>query len=150
MGNVTAWQDRVWEDAQPEIGEERVAEVETALGVRFPEDYKACVKRFHGGNPRDNAFEFDDPDVGRMGSCLGVLLSFSREDPGNIGERYRRLSPFLPEGVIPFGDDGGGDLMCFQYHGSDPPTVVYWHHGERSVVPLAPTFSDFIEMLRPE
>ena len=124
--------------------------MEQALGVTFPEDYRACVKRCHGGRPRDNNFSFVDPAIGRMESCLGVLLSFSDDDAENIVETHRRLQPFLPEGVIPIADDGGDDFVCFQHGGQDRPSVVYWHHGDRSVVPLSESFSSFLDMLYAE
>ena len=142
-----SWQDIAWVDCQGEIGDAEVRKVEQALGIAFPDDYRACVKRCHGGRPRDNNFSFTDPTVGRMESCLGILLSFSEGDPENILETHRRLLPFLPHGIVPIADDGGGDFICFQYSGGDRPSVVYWHHGEGSVVPLSKSFSDFLGML---
>jgi hypothetical protein len=83
-----------------------------------------------------------------MGSCLGVLLSFDEGDPENMLVTHEDLAPFLPPGVIPFADDGGGDFICFKYEQAEAtPQVVYWHHGEREVVPLADTFTGFLEML---
>ncbi len=140
-------QDIAWEDCRGELQDADVLSVEQALGVTFPEDYRECVKKCHGGRPRDNNFSFVDPVVGRMESCLAVLLSFSDDDVENIVETHRRLQPYLPEGVIPIGDDGGGDFVCFQYTAQDSPSVVYWHHGDRSVVPLSGSFSAFLEML---
>jgi hypothetical protein len=55
----------------------------------------------------------------------------------------------LPQGVIPIADDGGGDFVCFRYTAAQP-SVVYWHHGGRSVVPLSDSFSGFLEMLYAE
>jgi cell wall assembly regulator SMI1 len=105
------WQDIAWEDCRGELQESDVQEVEHALGVTFPEDYRSCVKTCHGGRPRDNNFSFVDPAVGRMESCLAVLLSFSDDDVENIVETHRRLLPFLPQGVTPIADDGGGDFV---------------------------------------
>jgi hypothetical protein len=85
-----------------------------------------------------------------MESSLAVLLSFSDDDVENIVETHRRLLPFLPQGVIPIADDGGGDFVCLQYAGQAQPSVVYWHHGDRSVVPLSESFSGFLDMLYAE
>jgi cell wall assembly regulator SMI1 len=145
-----SWQDIAWEDCRGELGDAEVGTVEQALGVTFPEDYRACVKKCHGGRPRDNNFSFLDPALGRMESALAVLLSFSDDDVENIVETHRRLLPFLPHGVIPIADDGGGDFVCFQYAGQAQPSVVYWHHGEPSVVPLSESFSGFLETLYAE
>jgi hypothetical protein len=59
----------------------------------------------------------------------------------------------LPEGLVPFADDGGGDYMCLDYRNKpEAPGVVYWAH-ERgkhdSVFPLANSFSEFLDILQP-
>jgi cell wall assembly regulator SMI1 len=145
-----SWHDIAWEDCRGELQEAEVQRVEQALGATFPEDYRACVKKCHGGRPRDNNFSFVDPKVGRMESCLAVLLSFSEDDIENIVETHRRLQPYLPTGVIPIADDGGGDFVCLQYATQARPSVVYWHHGDRSVTPLSDSFSGFLGMLYAE
>ena len=146
---LTTWRDKQWDGCHSPLGPGRIEAVERALGVEFPADYRECIRTCHGGHPRENAFWFDDPVVGRMGSCLGVLLSFTEGDSENILETYNDLRVQLPSRTIPFADDGGGDFMCFSYKaGTTAPTVVYWPHGEADLIPLASSFTDFIDMLR--
>jgi len=145
-----SWQDIAWEDCRGELGDADVRNVEQALGVTFPEDYRACVKKCHGGRPRNNDFSFLDPTIGRMESSLAVLLSFSDDDVENIVETHRRLLPFLPQRVIPIADDAGGDFVCFQDAGQAQRSVVYWHHRERSVVALSESFAGVTDMLYAE
>lgn len=148
---VLTWRSKEWEGCHPPLDTDRVEAVQRALGVELPPDYRECIRLCHGGRPRQNAFWFDDPVVGRMGSCLGVLLSFTEEDNENIVETYRSLRPHLPIRTVPFADDGGGDFMCFRYsEGIAYPTVVYWPHGEADVITLADSFSEFIDMLNDE
>lgn len=142
------WRKLQWSNCQRALSEEEIRRVEEALGVRFPTDYRDCVQHCHGGKPHPNMFWFDDPDIGNMGSSLGVLLSFNPDDSENILDTYRRLSPFLPPSIIPFADDGGGDFMCFNFHQPGPSSVAYWHHGEEDVVPLSDSFSSFLDLLR--
>jgi hypothetical protein len=82
-----------------------------------------------------------------MESCIGILLSYSSDDPENIFTAYESLKPSLPAGAIPVADDGGGDFVCLDYSRGSPPTIGYWHHGESSLVTLAASFTDFINML---
>ncbi len=84
-----------------------------------------------------------------MEGCLGVLLSFSEDDPENILRTHERLSPYLPSGAIPVADDGGGDFVCLDYSGGGSPRIGYWHHGDRSLVPLASSFGACIGSLKP-
>lgn len=141
------WRKLQWSNCRSVLGEEEIRRVEEALGVRFPEDYRDCVRHCHGGRPQPNEFLFEDPDIGTMGSDLGILLSFDPDDIENIVDTYRRLSPFLPPSIIPFADDGGGDFMCFDFRSPGPPSVVYWHHGEEDVVHLSESFSSFLALL---
>ncbi|HPS80001.1 MAG TPA: SMI1/KNR4 family protein [Thermoanaerobaculaceae bacterium] len=127
--------------------DEVFATAERVFCVRLPDDYRECARLCHGGQPTENAFAFDDPEIGRMESCLGVLLSFSQDDPENIFEAYESLRASLPGGAIPIADDGGGDFVCLDYGHGSPPSIGYWHHGENSLVPLASSFSGFLSML---
>jgi SMI1-KNR4 cell-wall len=146
------WQDLTWGRCDPPIGDDRVDEVERILRVRFPADFRDCVKQCHGGRPTKQDFRFRDAK-GEMGSCLGVLLSFAPNKAENILDIYRMLAEQLPAGLIPFAEDGGGDFMCFDYSnkdGADTPRVVYWHHEGlpgNDVSPLSPSFSTFLDML---
>jgi hypothetical protein len=144
------WKNNVWRNCDPSIQMARIAQVERELGVTFPEDYKDCVQRCSGGSPAKDEFAFDDPDVGFMGGCVGILLSLAPDHDDSIVETYKLLAPFLPVGAIPISDDGGGDFVCLDYSKGGSPTIGYWHHGFPSLVPLAPTFSDFLDMLYDE
>lgn len=141
------WRDIEWEGCHTPVSEEVIDRAQRLFGVVLPPDYRDCLRVCHGGRPAKNAFAFEDPDVGRMESCIGVLLSYSDDDPESIFAAFESLKPSLPEGVVPISDDGGGDFVCLDFSRGSPPRVGYWHHGEDSLVPLAPTFSAFIGML---
>jgi hypothetical protein len=115
--------------------------------VVFPDDYKECARLCHGGRPKRNAFTFEDPEIGRMESCVGVLLSFSEDDPESIFATHERMHSFLPRGAVPIADDGGGDFICLDYSHGTPASIGYWHHGADSLVRLAPSFTAFLGML---
>jgi hypothetical protein len=87
-----------------------------------------------------------------MGTALAALLSLDRDDPSSMLATALALAGELPQKVVPFGEDAGGDYSCFDYRSSDSnPTVVYWHHeraGDDSISPLAPSFTHLLEMLR--
>jgi cell wall assembly regulator SMI1 len=144
------WKNMIWEDCDPPIPLARVAQVERELGVAFPNDYRECVQHCSGGCPVRGLFAFDDPDIGLTGSCVGILLSFVPNHDEGIVKTYKLLAPFLPQGAIPISDDGGGDFVCLDYSKGGAPTIGYWHHGETRLVPLAKTFSDFLNMLHHE
>ena len=121
---------------------------EALLGVRFPDSYRALLPELNGAC---GEAEFPLPDEERGGS-IGVWLSLLPWDAESV---WSTLSAWgeheLPRRLIPFGEDGGGNYVCFDYRHSDVPSVVFWHHeleAEEGIFPVAATFEEFLRMLR--
>lgn len=151
MTNMS-WRSLKWNHCHPVIGDAEVVAVENALGVRFPSDFRACIQECHGGSPSNRSFRVPAAGI-QFGSCLAVLLSFSCDDPENILKTCGCLMDQLPNGLIPFATDGGGDYMCFDFNALNAegtPTVVYWHRAglaENEFTKLSKDFSGFLESL---
>jgi hypothetical protein len=110
----------------------------------------------HGGTPVERrCFTVQHPHLGPSGSGVGALLSLNPRDEDHIVNIMKLLAvdDQLPDQIIPFADDGGGDMMCLDYRQDpDHPKVVYWAHEEEkdtSIFPLADTFTEFLAMLEP-
>ncbi len=121
---------------------------EALLVVRFPDSYRALLLEFNGAYG-DAEFPLLDKE---RGGGIGVWLSLL---PWDMESVWSTLSAWgehgLPHQLIPFGEDGGGDDVCFDYRHSDVPSVVFWHHelgAEEGIFPVAATFEDFLGMLR--
>jgi SMI1 / KNR4 family (SUKH-1) len=148
------WSALGWEGCRHKASDIEIGEVEAELSIKFPDDYKECVRVCAGGYPKNSNFTFTDQRYGVMQGCLGAMLSFDKDDPENFLETYRELSEQLPEGLVPFADDGGGDFICFDYRTTEKPnapSVVYWHHERNaadSLTHLCDSFTAFIKMLR--
>lgn len=141
-----------WFEPGAPVGDAVVEVIEQQLGVHLPPDFLECAKRYHGTGPEvECAFTYQDPDRGSVESCLGALLSFDLEEEYNILTIRSLLADQIPPGVIPFGEDGGGDFICFDFRASAAqPPVVYFAHEKPSgqrLIPLAADFASFLEML---
>ena len=84
---------------------------------------------------------------------IGGFLGFEDEEY-NIIDSYLSPPEFFPSGLIAFAENGGGDLVCFDYredkNRSDPP-IVYWNHEAdvgKDVSFVAKNFDEFIGMLK--
>jgi hypothetical protein len=142
------WRLLKWEGCKPPLLEERLEAVERELGVRFPDDYRQCVAQCQGGRPEPGAFEVNLRDGTTLTSCVGVLLSMEPDDPENVIEMTHTEG--LPQGVVPISDDGGGDYVALRFRSKSlPPKVVYWFAEAQEVIELAPSFSQFLDLLRP-
>jgi hypothetical protein len=145
-----------WKNCSDPIADEAIDSVERRLGVRFPPSFRAAVKKYHGGYPKIGGFEYLDPESNEIyGSGLGRLLSFNVEEYENIVDRNERQPEGMPQGLVIFGIDGGSGYICFNYQdmGCVDPPVVFWTFNtfsEETIIPLADSFNEFIEILRPE
>lgn len=122
-------------------------DVERYLGIKFPQDYKECVKLFNDGYPEPDVFNVDeDNDI--VFSCL---LSFTNEE-ANILEVNDIASGYLPEGIFPFAEDQFGNLICFDYRqDKESPIIIFYDHEteneENKFLRICDTFPELIEGL---
>ncbi len=121
---------------------------ELLLGVRYPASYRKVLASHH------NAYgDADFPVPGTThGANIGHWLSLAPWDTSSI---WSCLSTWqehkLPRLVVPFGGDGGGNLICFDYRISKEPSIAFWYHelrGEDGLATIAPTFDHFLSLLK--
>jgi hypothetical protein len=107
-----------------------------------------------------DCFDYPDPNLG--GRKNGDSIAFIRfEEIAQHIELEKIVNEqaegdiryMFEDGLIPFGDNGGGDFICFDYRKdrttNDPPIVI-WNHDmglEHRVVFIANNFEEFVGML---
>jgi hypothetical protein len=144
----------VWQTTNDPADPAEIARVEAALFLRFPHDYLKVVIPYHGGHPhRESPYIIDLPTQGD--TAFQALFSFDRNSRDYIVRVWGGFFAHLPLHIIPFADDGGGNLFAFDFRESrDAPTVVFVDHevlneqGFLNVVSLSTTFSEFVAGMR--
>ena len=135
------------------VKSEHIEEAQRRLGVKFPPLLIECVKNNNEGRPKRSSFDFILPDGNDEGASLAAFKSFDLNESDNIVLYQEDPPEYFPKGLIAFGEDGGGDLICFDYRtGKDNlnPPVVYWSHEyeeNEGISYLADNFDDFMDML---
>lgn len=148
-------QEQSWVTSAEPVSEERIDAVQKTLGVKFPDTFVACVRKWNGGRSEPDCFPYFDTEWNRWDQgSIGVLLDFREPMDKYLKQIYRddrdlwkdmdiqpwwtieddnlfeRPDHFTP-GLIAFAEDGGGNHACFDYRTGrdipDPP-VVFWHH----------------------
>lgn len=143
--------DVTWTDFDlrnaPLAAEESIRKAEAQLGVRFPPDFVEVARRHQGAAPTPAAFPLADGSS----SVFNNLLHFEKSPQAtNIVNTRLDLEHLLPEGVIPFGVDPGGNYLCFDYRTSpDRPAVVFWAHDMPGgdTQRIAASFSELLQKL---
>ena len=137
-----------FEPTEDPIDPSQIDGAEALLGIRFPTSYRTVLANHH--NSYGDA-DFAVPGV-NDGASIGHWLSLSPWEHGSVWSSLSTWTEhLLPHAVIPFGQDGAGNCICFDYRLGPDPSVALWYHelsGTEGLVTVAATFDNFVGLLR--
>lgn len=125
-----------------ELSNEKIIELEKLWNIEFPKKYKEIIKEHHGASVeldidgvRHIHCGIDIPKWhgGRAGVRLLKYKGYNSIDTWRIVRAHENLKECLPEPekILPFADDGGGNIFFFDYRNSDTePSIVFLDHEE--------------------
>ena len=132
---------------------------EKLYNIRLPILYKTLTYYYNGARLENDCFDYADLNLN--GEVNTDAIAFDCLD--KIDHRIENIKsgeevdwPIeyrFEDGLIPFGDNGGGDMICFDYRNdktTDDPPIVIWNHDmglKHRVVFIANNFEEFINML---
>lgn len=127
------------------ISIDTIERMEDRLQITLPDDYKQFVLKYDGGYPHPNHFKVDEKV-----EILNNLLSLDENETDNIYEVLEDLQNRIGDQLIPFAEDGFGNLLCFDY--SADKTIVFWDHEKnyddfKESTIVCSSFSSLIENL---
>jgi hypothetical protein len=133
-----------------EVSDEEIKKVEKQIGIKFPLDYIATIKKYNGCSPLQDIVRRED-----FREAFGYLLSIGNENESiDLLKTYSNVKDRLMKNIVPFADDPGGNLYCFDYRSyDDQPSIVFWDHEEayenpeKAVTFVCNNFTDLIESL---
>lgn len=155
--------DLHWEEhvkGLPAASETDLARVEHALGVRFPDDFRALAPAQQGRIPSPRHL----PREGRPPLPFGPLFHFAPEDthPRQQGDALLFVAGILredgyPPQIVPFASSGGGSnaYFAFDFRGRpEAPSVVFVDpdrapEDPKALMPVAESFTALLGKLRP-
>lgn len=152
--DAVTWRPTLWPTNHPADSDE-VDAVADALGIVFPDDYRALVVSHQGESPEPNLFDYVEHGRATTGA-MGVLFHFSPDeaDPVVAGYHILRKRPdWLPGYLLPFSEDPGGNFIAFDFRPDGQPPVVFVDHEaddeDRLVSFVAPSVETLVAMLHP-
>lgn len=139
-----------WFNVGDAIDDIKIRSAESQLGVVLPKDYVSMIgQNSGGGNPDECEFKYQVRGKSRIGN-FGCLISLDPEVKSNVFSVIRILEGRIPALVVPIVETGSGDFVCLDFRKGSDASVVYFSHeigDEDAIVPVASTFSDFVDSL---
>ncbi|MDQ0860819.1 SMI1/KNR4 family protein [Bacillus sp. V2I10] len=111
-----------------QASEQEITSVEEILSIKFPIDYRDFIKDHNGCSPLDK----DVVIINSFRETLNYLLSFGDDNrPIDMLRTYENIKDRLIDNVIPFANDPGGNMFCFDFRElKHEPPIVFWDHEE--------------------
>jgi len=136
---------------------------EEEICYKFPKAYKELISKHNALYPEDNIFSYFDEVTEEEEENAIVFYAFDNEnlDPlyrdGIVGDFLYIDEDYFQKGVIPFGETGNGDFICFDYRddlkeGGNPKIVLVHHDAfydddKYMISFLANSFEEFVDSL---
>jgi hypothetical protein len=139
----------------PSTDEAGVREYETLIGHSLPTDFREFLLKTNGGKkPKPEGFRVETGET----SMVSVFYPIGKRGTfHDLGGQFLTMRNELPEGVIPIGQDIGGNTLCLAVAGEDAGAVLFMDHevetgphkdGWDNLYFCARSFSEFLENLR--
>lgn len=121
--------------------------VEMEIGFPLPVNYKTFLEFSNGGYSTLNTF--------RDKTGFQWVIDRFFEITENIDNTYHVLFKYqhrwskAPKGIVPFAQDGGGNLFCLDLRKEIPAPIVIWVHDTTGnpIREIAVSFEAFIDSL---
>ena len=137
-------------NSQRPLTESELGEIEQQFNFRFPKDFRELYLHFNGGRPEKSRF------IDEKGPCIfHELLPIKYGNPLNILEtsirRVKIDNALLPDHLVQFGVDPGGDYFCFSSRESDFGSIYLYHmdrrDSSRAIEYLTGSLNEFLRKL---
>jgi len=140
------WEPYLWESPPP-LALEEIERLEMDWGGCLPVSYKKSVAECQGMAPEPSGFS-----VGQGTNAICTFLTVSRVpglEPYAIDTVLSLLKTLLPEGLFPFAMSSGREFLCLDRRESPLEPKVVFVTVEGHILPVASSFQDFMDGLKP-
>lgn len=149
-------------DTENKVSDVQIAELESLVGLDFPQEYKQHLLKNNGGRCTPDTFEFIENEITTQSNVDWFLAIYDgiHDNLKDYIETYKIEEKRLPSNVLPIAHDPGGNLICISCNGDDKGFVYFWNHEGEIEKPLfndrdysnlyliAKSFNEFLESLK--
>lgn len=131
-----------------------INELETQLGISFPEEFKEFHSKFGAISFNQDVKVYSEAFINIL-SLNGYVdanfyYSLNPKSDFFIGDILSSYSDQLPNNLVPFCDGEQGDLICFSTSKVSMFHIYYWYHeapDNKCLFHVADSFLEFLESL---
>lgn len=145
------------------VSEKQIREFETSIGSSLPDDYRAFLLEFNGGQPQPGGFCYDSQEPNDSVWCFFPLREFNKEDISTSSPDDLYVYPIqlayadllgaleemcdemeieeFEEELLPIGTDGNGNYVCLDLKEGG---ILFYDHETWERSPLASSFEEFL------
>jgi len=140
--------DLNFRDCAAQINNDDLDAAEVSMGVILPSKLREHYLLQNGGVPDKTCYPFE-------GDLYSVRWFFPIKygvPTRTLEATYARVADAIPAGLIPFTNDGGGNLYCYSVKQPTMHSICYWDHEmsdepDEAITVLAPSLKAFLEAL---
>lgn len=140
-----------WFDSGEAVTMASLERLQSEVGHVFPKDCADFILKYSGANnPSECSFTIVEEDGSTFVSNFGAVLHVDGDGAESILGVTRSLSEQHLRNVVAIVDTGFGDYVCLHFSEAGDSLVVYYSHErpiESALLPLAPTFTGFLDLL---
>ena len=133
------------------IAPDQLVKLESHIGRQLPAEFREFLLSKNGARPEPNIYEF-----GNNSTAVERFLGISDKDADDLAAVNRMYEGRLPPDMIAIATAAGGNLICLHVKNG---AVYFWDHEREAMGDeepslarmdhLAPSFTNFLEALRP-
>ena len=140
-----------FKNCEPPITNDDLNAAEVEMGVILPSDLREHYLKYNGGSPVHRSFRVDDYYY-VLRDFFPVKYGILDDPTDTLEGTYDLVKDAIPEGLLPFADDGAGNLFCYGTSKENMHSIWYWDHEENDdpdlqLEFLAPSLQSFLEGL---
>lgn len=135
---------------------EKIQYFESRMGLKFPSDYFEFLKKNNGGFPQKKVFLINETQgEDSLSVFFGIDLT---NNYISINYLYENYEDRFPKGVIPIGEDPGGNYICINLNEESYGKIYFYDHEVENedengkltwnnLYLIADSFTEFLEKL---
>jgi hypothetical protein len=132
---------------RPPPTQENIRDFEKAFGLKLPPLHLQLLMHANGGHPELNSYE-NSTNGNQTAINHFYHLSDDRSSARSMWKIKYDHRKYMSKTVLPFAEDGGGNLICLESGTERNPISIYLHDEDFKGVHLAESFEDFIDQLK--